>query len=524
MARNIIKIARATEAELSLVKGLLHDYEAVFATDTNKFGIIKPGTENSIIYMLPAIGGVLGSDLSAGNFKITNLAAPTANQDAVTKLYVDTAVGAITGSTNLGITKTGTTNTITSSTGTSAVIAGATTTQAGLVTTGAQTWNGTKTFSLSPIVPTPTDSNHAANMDYVQSYADDAIDVTIADLAPLLIFRHSAQAAAVGSGGLLSDLDAGGFTLTGVRTPTAGGDATNKTYVDTALANAIANIEAEVSGVYRPSGNWNAATNTPAITNPMTEDDVGKVFYVETAAEEGTERFGFLWHQGDKLAIIEGGVITKWDNVDDVTSVNGQTGTVVLTAVDISGEFTVGQIPNLPISKISGLQAALDGKAASNHTHSAATTSAAGFMSAADKTKLNGIATGATANLGTVTNVSAGTQINGMSMTIATGTTTPTIATAITNAANFRTAIGAGTSSFSGNYNDLTNTPTIPAAQVNVNWNSTSGITQILNKPSWATETQAKAGTSTTVFMSPARTFDAISVAIIDGGDLSELL
>lgn len=35
----------------------------------------------------------------------------------------------------------------------------------------------------------------------------------------------------------------------------------------------------------------------------------------------------------------------------------------------------------------------------------------------------------------------------------------------------------------SGNYNDLTNKPTIPAAQVNSDWNSTSGVSEILNKP-----------------------------------------
>ena len=44
----------------------------------------------------------------------------------------------------------------------------------------------------------------------------------------------------------------------------------------------------------------------------------------------------------------------------------------------------------------SNIQTQLNGKAASGHTHSAATTSAAGFMSASDKTKLDGIATGAT--------------------------------------------------------------------------------------------------------------------------------
>ena len=40
---------------------------------------------------------------------------------------------------------------------------------------------------------------------------------------------------------------------------------------------------------------------------------------------------------------------------------------------------------------------------------------------------------------------------------------------------------------FSGNYNDLTNKPTIPAAQVNSDWNATSGIAKILNKPNLAT-------------------------------------
>ena len=36
---------------------------------------------------------------------------------------------------------------------------------------------------------------------------------------------------------------------------------------------------------------------------------------------------------------------------------------------------------------------------------------------------------------------------------------------------------------FSGDYNDLTNTPTIPAAQVNSDWNATTGVAEILNKP-----------------------------------------
>lgn len=36
----------------------------------------------------------------------------------------------------------------------------------------------------------------------------------------------------------------------------------------------------------------------------------------------------------------------------------------------------------------------------------------------------------------------------------------------------------------SGSYNDLTDKPVIPSAQVSTDWNSTSGVSQVLNKPS----------------------------------------
>lgn len=41
----------------------------------------------------------------------------------------------------------------------------------------------------------------------------------------------------------------------------------------------------------------------------------------------------------------------------------------------------------------------------------------------------------------------------------------------------------------SGSYNDLSNKPTIPAAQVNSDWNAASGVAQILNKPTIPTDT-----------------------------------
>jgi hypothetical protein len=75
------------------------------------------------------------------------------------------------------------------------------------------------------------------------------------------------------------------------------------------------------------------------------------------------------------------------------------------------------------ISEITDLQSALDGKAAASHIHTAATTSVDGFMSAADKTKLNGIATGANNySLPTASStVLGGVKIGGSFLTINSG-------------------------------------------------------------------------------------------------------
>lgn len=62
-----------------------------------------------------------------------------------------------------------------------------------------------------------------------------------------------------------------------------------------------------------------------------------------------------------------------------------------------------------------------------------------------------------------------------------------------TGVANVAIAIAAGavsglsTVATSGSYNDLSNKPSIPASQVNSDWNAASGVAQILNKPSLAT-------------------------------------
>lgn len=60
----------------------------------------------------------------------------------------------------------------------------------------------------------------------------------------------------------------------------------------------------------------------------------------------------------------------------------------------------------------------------------------------------------------------------------------------------------------SGSYTDLSNKPTIPASQVNSDWNASSGVSQILNKPVFKREevysgTTSGSGTYTVTFAMP---------------------
>lgn len=50
---------------------------------------------------------------------------------------------------------------------------------------------------------------------------------------------------------------------------------------------------------------------------------------------------------------------------------------------------------------------------------------------------------------------------------------------------------GLSTVATSGSYNDLSNKPTIPAAQINSDWNANSGVAEILNKPTIPTVNNA---------------------------------
>ena len=123
-------------------------------------------------------------------------------------------------------------------------------------------------------------------------------------------------------------------------------------------------------------------------------------------------------------------------------------------------------------SEITGLETALSGKSNTNHTHTAASTSVAGFMSAADKTKLNGIATNA--NAYTHPSTHAASMITGLA----------DIAT-------------------SGSYNDLSDTPTSMTPKAHTHAQSDiTGLATALSGKSDTSHTHGAATTTAAGFMS----------------------
>ena len=112
---------------------------------------------------------------------------------------------------------------------------------------------------------------------------------------------------------------------------------------------ANANIDGHLSGIDTKlgtlvagltyQGSYDATNNLPSLANTLKGD-----FYLVSS---GGTRFGRDWAVGDHLVINEdmGGVVSngkidKIDNTDQVTSVNTQTGAVVLSGDDIAADHT----------------------------------------------------------------------------------------------------------------------------------------------------------------------------------------
>jgi len=94
----------------------------------------------------------------------------------------------------------------------------------------------------------------------------------------------------------------------------------------------VSELPAAVLGALSYQGTWNASTNTPTLTSSTGT----KGYYYVVSVAGNTNLDGITdWLVGD-WAVYNGTVWQKVDNTESVSSVNGQTGAVVLTTTNIA--------------------------------------------------------------------------------------------------------------------------------------------------------------------------------------------
>lgn len=110
--------------------------------------------------------------------------------------------------------------------------------------------------------------------------------------------------------------------------PTLDAQLANKKYVDDQVATI------SIPSVFELKGNWNANTNTPTLANTDTSVD-NFLYYVNVSGSTDFGAGSKSFDVGDWVYNVNG-AWEKADNNDDVLSVNGQKGAVVLDTDDIT--------------------------------------------------------------------------------------------------------------------------------------------------------------------------------------------
>ena len=220
--------------------------------------------------------------------------------------------------------------------------------------TGNQTIAGIKTFS-SPIVGSV--SGTAANVTGVVALVNGGTGSTTApDARTALglgsIATQNASSVSITGGSItgitdlaVADGGTGASTAPDARTNLGLGSAAVLT---AGAANGVATLDAggtvplsqipaSIQGGVSYQGAWNASTNTPTLTS-----SVGTKGYYYVVSTAGSTNLNGVtdWNIGD-WAIFNGSIWQKIDNTDAVTSVNGLTGTVVLTAANVGAVGTI---------------------------------------------------------------------------------------------------------------------------------------------------------------------------------------
>jgi hypothetical protein len=223
----------------------------------------------------------------------------------------------------------------------------------------------------------------------------------------------------------------------------------------------VSELPAAVLGALSYQGTWDASTNTPTLTSSVGT----KGYYYVVSVAGNTNLNGITdWLVGD-WAVFNGSIWQKVDNTETVTSVNGQTGAVVLTTTNVA-EGT-----NLYYTDARARGAISAGTGISYNNTTGVVTNAAPDQTVSITGAGTSVVTGTYPNftvtsndafVGTVTSVAA-TAGTGISVTGSPITTSGTLN--ITNTAPDQTVVlTAGTGiSTSGTYPNFTITNTSPS-------------------------------------------------------------
>jgi hypothetical protein len=148
----------------------------------------------------------------------------------------------------------------------------------------------------------------------------------------------------------------------------------------------VSELPAAVLGALSYQGTWDASTNNPTLTSSVGT----KGYYYVVSVAGSTNLNGITnWVVGD-WAVYNGTVWQKVDNTDAVTSVNGQVGTVVLTASDVgaqpAGTYVTSVGATSPVTSTGGTTPTIAMPAANGTTN--------GYLTSTDWTTFSTISTG----------------------------------------------------------------------------------------------------------------------------------
>ena len=223
----------------------------------------------------------------------------------------------------------------------------------------------------------------------------------------------------------------------------------------------VSELPAAVLGALSYQGTWDASTNTPTLTSSVGT----KGYYYVVSVAGNTNLNGITdWLVGD-WAVYNGTVWQKVDNTETVTSVNGQTGAVVLTTTNIAegtNEYFTQARARTSISAGTGISYDNTTGVVTNAAPDQTVSITGAGTSVVTGTYPNFTVTSNDAFVGTVTSVAA-TAGTGISVTGSPITTSGTLN--ITNTAPDQTVVlTAGTGiSTSGTYPNFTITNTSPS-------------------------------------------------------------